>query len=90
MIDSEKAPNTPASRSAAEHGRNRHMVNEYRWRQQPAFECELCGASYAQLEDAERCEQYCYLHGRPSPLLTQKSVRKTPVTDGHLAKLAAK
>jgi len=55
------------------------MVNEAKWRGRTVFECELCGSSYGDLETAERCEQYCYVHGSPSPTLGQKSLRKLPV-----------
>jgi len=55
------------------------MVNEARWSGGTVFECELCGSGYGDLETAERCEQYCYLHGRPSPTLRQKSLRKPAV-----------
>ena len=54
------------------------MVNELQWKGQTLFECELCSFGYGDLETAERCEQYCYLHGKTSPKLTQKSVRKPP------------
>ncbi|MGA2310301.1 MAG: hypothetical protein ABSG57_12245 [Candidatus Bathyarchaeia archaeon] len=43
-----------------------------RERERTIFQCELCGHSYADLETAERCEQYCYSHGRPSAMLTEK------------------
>lgn len=60
---------------------NTHMVNEAKWREHTIFQCELCGHSYVDLETAERCEQYCYLHGRPSPTLTQKSPLKLQRND---------
>ena len=56
-----------------------HMVNEGRWRGRTVFECQLCGSAYADLETAERCEQYCHSHGRPLPTLTKKSLRKPAV-----------
>jgi hypothetical protein len=62
------------------------MVNELRWKGRTIFECELCGFGYGGLETAERCEQYCYLHGKPSPKLCQKSIRKPPV---HVDPIAA-
>ena len=41
------------------------MVNEYKLRGRSIFKCEFCGFDYGDLETAERCEQYCYLHGKP-------------------------
>jgi hypothetical protein len=52
------------------------MVNELRWKGRIIMECELCGSGYGDIDTAERCEQYCYFHGKPSPILTQKSIRK--------------
>jgi len=54
------------------------MVNEVRWRGQTIYECEICGFGYLELEIAEHCEQYCYLHERPSFKITQKAIRKPP------------
>lgn len=33
------------------------MVNEVKLKALTAYECELCGSAYADLETAERCEQ---------------------------------
>ena len=57
--------------------RNTLMVNESKLKGRIIFECELCGSSFEQLETAELCEQYCFFHGRPSPTLTRKSLRKS-------------
>jgi hypothetical protein len=42
------------------------MVNGVRWRGQTIYECEICRFGYLELETAERCEQYCYSHEKPS------------------------
>jgi hypothetical protein len=55
------------------------LVNELIWKGHTIYQCELCGFGYRDLETAERCEQYCFSHGRPSPKLTKKSLRKPPV-----------
>ena len=55
------------------------MVNEVRSKGETVYECELCGFGYGDLETAERCEQYCYSHGRPSQQITRRAVRKPPV-----------
>lgn len=52
------------------------MVNEYESGGRVIFECEFCGFGYGDLETAERCEQYCYQHGKPSPALSQKHLHK--------------
>jgi hypothetical protein len=57
------------------------MVSEAKWRERTIFQCELCGDSYADLETAERCEQYCYSHGRPSLTLTEKYALKLQRND---------
>ncbi|MGA2628300.1 MAG: hypothetical protein ABSF63_14710 [Candidatus Bathyarchaeia archaeon] len=53
------------------------MVNELKRKGLIVFACELCGSGYGDLEGAERCEQYCYLHGEPSPALMQKCLRRS-------------
>jgi len=55
------------------------MANEARWKARTLYECEICGFGYADLETAERCEQYCYSHDSSSPKITQKAIRKPPV-----------
>jgi hypothetical protein len=55
------------------------MVNEARWKGQRIYECELCGFGYADLETAEKCEQYCDSHGNKSSKITRKAARKPPV-----------
>jgi len=52
------------------------MVNEVMWRGKTVYECELCGSAYEDLATAERCEQYCYSHGKPSPRITKQAVRE--------------
>ena len=52
------------------------MVNEVTFKGLTAYECELCGSPYADLETAERCEQYCYSHGGSSEKITRKAIRK--------------
>jgi hypothetical protein len=52
------------------------MVNEVRWRGQRIYACEICGFDYLELETAERCEQYCYSHEKPSIKIRQKAIRK--------------
>jgi hypothetical protein len=54
------------------------MVNEVRWRGQTIYACEICGFDYLELETAERCEQYCYSHEKPSIKITRKAIRKPP------------
>jgi hypothetical protein len=61
---------------------NEHVVNEFKRKEQIVFACELCGSAYGNIELAERCEQYCYLHGKPSPALMRKCLGKpTPRED---------
>jgi len=52
------------------------MVNEFKWNGSVVFAYELCGSSYRVLEVPERGERYCYLHGKPSPILMQKCLSK--------------
>ena len=52
------------------------MVNEVKLKGLTAYECELCESAYADVETAERCEQYCYSHSRSSEQITRKAVRK--------------
>jgi hypothetical protein len=61
------------------------MVNEVKWKGRAILECELCGSGYGDLETAERCEQYCYQHGKPSPALAQKCLRKPTTRVGPIA-----
>jgi hypothetical protein len=55
------------------------MVNEVRLRGQAVYECELCGFGYRDLETAERCEDYCYVHATSSPRITRNAIRKPSV-----------
>ena len=52
------------------------MVNETKCIGQTIYECEICGLGYLELETAERCEQYCYTHEKPSFRIAQKAIRK--------------
>ncbi len=54
------------------------MVDEVKLKGLTAYGCELCGSAYADLETAERCEQYCYSHGSSSEKITRKTIRKPP------------
>jgi hypothetical protein len=47
------------------------MVSEKYTRRGMVYLCELCGFGYADIDTAERCEQYCYSHGKPSPRIAQ-------------------
>lgn len=78
MTNSAKATNTLRCyrRSTIVKDKNADLVNELKWNGRTIAECEACGSCYGDLETAERCEQYCNLHGRPSPTLTQKAIRK--------------
>ena len=55
------------------------MVNELTLKGKIIVECELCGSGYTNIEAAERCEQYCYFHGSPSPMITQKAIHKPTI-----------
>ena len=55
------------------------MVNELIWKGHTIYQCELCDFGYGDLETAERCEQYCYSHGKPSLKITRNAIRKPRV-----------
>ena len=57
------------------------MVHEVEKSKLTLFACELCGSAYKDLETAERCEQYCYSHGRSSRDIIQRAVCKPIVRD---------
>jgi len=40
------------------------------------YRCELCGFGYSAIEIAERCEQYCHIHGSCSPEIMEKAIYK--------------
>jgi len=61
------------------------MVNEVKWRGRTIYVCETCGFGYAELETAERCEQYCYSHETPSLRITQKAIRKPTAREDPIA-----
>jgi hypothetical protein len=52
------------------------MVNELKRTSGTIFMCELCGFGYRDLETAEQCEQYCYMHGHTSAAVARKAVHK--------------
>jgi hypothetical protein len=55
------------------------LVNELDKKGKMIYICELCGFGYADLEMAERCEQYCYTHGSSSIEITEKAVYRPPL-----------
>lgn len=55
------------------------MVNEFRKKGQIVYLCEACGFGYKDLENAERCEQYCDTHGSCSLEIMQKAIYKPSV-----------
>jgi hypothetical protein len=61
------------------------MVNEVSHKGRIIYACEVCGFGYADLETAERCEQYCFSHGHQSPKLAQKAIRRPRHADPILA-----
>jgi len=55
------------------------MVDEMKKGGKTIYLCELCGFGYADLETAERCEEYCDLHGSCSLEITQRAVYRPSV-----------
>ncbi len=55
------------------------MVDELKRKGETVYTCELCGFGYEDLETAERCEQYCDIHGTCSIEITQKAIYKPSV-----------
>jgi len=52
------------------------MVYEINRRGRTVYQCELCLFGYRDLEDAERCEQYCATHESCSPEIMRKAIFK--------------
>jgi hypothetical protein len=50
------------------------MVNEFERRIGTVFQCEICGFGYKDLDTAERCEEYCDIHGSCSTEITEKAI----------------
>lgn len=55
------------------------MVNEIERKVGTVYLCELCGFGYQDLDTAERCEQYCDIHGGCSSEITRKAIYKPAV-----------
>jgi hypothetical protein len=55
------------------------MVSEKSTRKGTMYLCEICGFGYADIDTAERCEQYCYSHKKSSPMLAGRAVYKPKV-----------
>jgi len=51
-------------------------VNETTRKDEIVYECEICGAGYGELDEAERCEEYCNAHGHCSPAILKNAVYK--------------
>jgi len=50
------------------------LVDEIEKKDRRIFVCEICENGYPDLETAERCEQYCYSHGKCSLWITKKAI----------------
>jgi hypothetical protein len=55
------------------------MVSESVRKGRPIYLCEICEFGYSDLETAERCEQYCYTHGRRSVAIEKKAVYRPKI-----------
>ena len=55
------------------------MVNELIKKGLAVYQCELCGFGYADIDTAERCEEYCDTHGTFSLDITHKAIYKPQV-----------
>lgn len=55
------------------------MVSEIVTKKSSVYLCDICGFAYADIDTAEGCEHYCYSHGKPSPRITKKTIRKPSV-----------
>jgi hypothetical protein len=51
-------------------------VNETTRKEQIVYECENCGFGYDELDEAERCEEYCNTQGHWSPEIVKNAVYK--------------
>ena len=52
------------------------MVDKVMNKGKTIYRCELCGFGYSAIEIAERCEQYCHIHGSCSPEIMEKAIYK--------------
>ncbi len=50
------------------------MVDKIENKGTTIFRCEFCGFGYSDLDNAERCEQYCHIHGSCSPEIMEKAI----------------
>jgi len=55
------------------------MVSKTDVKGQTAYECELCGMRYWELDIAEQCEDYCGIHGSCSIEITRKAIHRPSV-----------
>jgi hypothetical protein len=55
------------------------MVETARVRHDTFYLCELCGFGYDDLITAEKCEQYCDIHGNYSRKITGQAILKPNV-----------
>jgi len=55
------------------------MVSEFKRKGEAVLQCELCGFGYKDLDMAERCEEYCDIHGSCSLDITKKAIYKPNV-----------
>jgi hypothetical protein len=55
------------------------MVTEFKRKIGTLFQCEICGFGYLDLDTAERCEEYCDIHGSWSIAITDKAAYR-PLT----------
>ena len=55
------------------------MVTELERKIGTVFQCEICGFGYQDLDTAERCEEYCDIHGSCSIAITDKAIYR-PIT----------
>jgi hypothetical protein len=55
------------------------MVSEKTTKKGTIYLCEICGFGYADVDTAERCEQYCSSHNKSSPMLTGRAIYKPKV-----------
>ena len=59
------------------------MVEVVRLREDTVYLCELCGFGYDDLIMAEKCEQYCDIHGNYSHKITAQAILKPHVKTIH-------
>jgi rubrerythrin len=55
------------------------MVDELLKKGETIYICQLCGFGYRTLEAAERCEEYCDVHGSYSSEIHKQAVSKPTV-----------